>query len=234
MYPSNIQFTRQQMSAATGLADDVLAYWLKEGIIRPTAGGSGKGSHRKFDYVQVHIAAILREVRQFGVNIASLREVSDILQRGVDICSRHSFHRASFREAAYFVTSLLAFQSGEPVRIFDRDTDDFRSAVNEVEIAHHHSSQFDHDEWELVEAFARTLQGDDIIAVRLYADLTDPDNLIEVGVGKAENWDEKLWSIWRDSDGRWRVNEPHAMPHGVMSSVSIAVSLVIRRLWSSP
>lgn len=233
MYP-NIQFSRQQMSTATGLADDVLAYWLKEGIIRPTAGGSGKGSHRKFDFVQVHIAAILREVRQFGVNIASLREVSEILQRGVEICAAHTFHRASFREAAYLAANLMAFERGEPVRILDVEDGNFRPAASEEEIVHDHSSHFDYDDWQMVSAFARTLHGDDILAVTLYTDLIDPDNLVETGVGKAENWEEKLWSLWREADGRWRVNEPHALPRGVMSSVSIAVSLVIRRLWSSP
>lgn len=234
MYPSNIQFTRQQMSTVTGLTDDILAYWLKEGVIRSTAGGSGKGSHRKFDFVQVQIAAVLREVRQFGVNITSLREISDILQRGVEICSSVSFHRQSLREAAYLADNLAIFKSGQPVRIFDREAvGHFRPAVNEEEVTHDHSTHFDYDDWKEVAAFAHTLHGNDILAVRLYADLTDPDNLVEVGVGAAVNWEEKRWAFWKEGDGSWRVNEPRFVPAGVMSSVSIAVSLVVRRLWSS-
>jgi hypothetical protein len=98
MYPVNISFSRKQIAQVVGTTDDVLGYWMREGLLVPTSGGSGKGSHRSFDYRQVHTAAILHELRGLGVNIAGLKWFASTIQRGITLADSLN---ASGRELLY-------------------------------------------------------------------------------------------------------------------------------------
>jgi len=70
-------FTRQQIGAFTGIETSALNQWIREGILRPAVGGSGKGNHRKFAYHQVTLAGILGELRSFGIGTPALGRLAD-------------------------------------------------------------------------------------------------------------------------------------------------------------
>jgi DNA-binding transcriptional MerR regulator len=84
MRPDKLRFTRQQIAELTGVDDSTLNYWMREGLLRPEEGGGGRGQHRRFTYLEVNLAAVLGELRKFGTNIDSLRDMARYLHDSVD------------------------------------------------------------------------------------------------------------------------------------------------------
>jgi DNA-binding transcriptional MerR regulator len=84
MHPSAILYTRQQIGELTGIASDTLNYWMREGVLRPAAGGDGRGSHRRLPYWEVNLAAILNQVQQFGAGLASLKALARLFHDAAD------------------------------------------------------------------------------------------------------------------------------------------------------
>ena len=111
------RFTRQQVASLAGVSDDMVAYWLKQGLLAPTSGGQGRGSHRQFDFVQVNIAAIFGQLRRFGLNIGALRSLADLLQAAATLGASYSLHPATYSDAAYLANKLHRFRSGGEVLI---------------------------------------------------------------------------------------------------------------------
>jgi DNA-binding transcriptional MerR regulator len=116
-YPADESFTRQQVADLVGVSDDLLAYWLKQGLLVPMSGGAGKGRHRRFDFVQVNIAAVYGQLRKFGVNIAALRSLSHLLQSAAEIGRSCKLHPGNYRSAAILATRLKEFRAGIPVMV---------------------------------------------------------------------------------------------------------------------
>jgi hypothetical protein len=75
MPPSNL-FSRQQIAELTKIDDSTLNYWMREGVLRPAAGGQGRGSHRRFAYHQVTLAALLNELRGFGIGFGAIARLA--------------------------------------------------------------------------------------------------------------------------------------------------------------
>ncbi|RYF21507.1 MAG: hypothetical protein EOO77_05890 [Oxalobacteraceae bacterium] len=85
-----LQMTRQQLSVATGLPGETIAYWLKERLIFALDDQKhGRGNHRRFGYEAVHIAAILAELSRYGMNTTGLRNLSSRLWRAVELGHLH-------------------------------------------------------------------------------------------------------------------------------------------------
>lgn len=84
MHPTNIPFVRGQVAELTGLSDDVIGYWIKERLLVPEAASAGKGRHLRFDYLQLYVAAVLREMRAYGANIEALRGLAGLLQKSIE------------------------------------------------------------------------------------------------------------------------------------------------------
>lgn len=82
-YP-RILFTRQQIGDLTGIDNSTLNYWMREGVLRPTEGGEGRGSHRQFQFTEINIAGILNEIRQFGVGLPALKGLAERFHYAID------------------------------------------------------------------------------------------------------------------------------------------------------
>lgn len=83
MDPRRILYTRQQIGELTGIDDQTLNYWSREGVLRSASGGGGKGQHRRFDAKEVHLAAILGQLRRYGGNIEALRAIAGFFHEEV-------------------------------------------------------------------------------------------------------------------------------------------------------
>lgn len=117
MDPTRILYTRQQLGLLAALDDAILNYWSREGLLVPTEGGKGRGSHRRFDFVQVNIAAILGQMRRFGLNISVLRSFSDLLQEAAQLGAARELHPSNYQNAAQLATKLSLFRAGAAVMI---------------------------------------------------------------------------------------------------------------------
>lgn len=110
-------FTRQQVGELAKLDDTTLNYWSREGLIVPTEGGKGRGSHRRFDFIQVNIAAILGQLRRFGLNIGVMRSFAELLQSGAQIGTACKLHPFNYLIAAKLADRLHDFRNGKPIMI---------------------------------------------------------------------------------------------------------------------
>lgn len=95
MDPARLLFTRQQLGEIAQLDDTTLNYWSREGILRPAEGGGGRGQHRRFAFYEVNLAAILGELRNFGVNVPSLKQLADKFHAALDYFDQHEMGRGT-------------------------------------------------------------------------------------------------------------------------------------------
>ena len=80
--PLQGRYTRQQIADKVGIANDLLAYWIKEGLLLAAEGeGLGKGKHRLFSFEAIHIAAVLKELVGNGMQTAGLKQIASLLWR---------------------------------------------------------------------------------------------------------------------------------------------------------
>ncbi|WP_121119425.1 MerR family transcriptional regulator [Croceibacterium ferulae] len=80
--------TRQQIAEIVGIAPDTVAYWSKEGLLKPRQGhAQGRGKHRMFGKDSIYIAAVLRELSLYGVQTAGLKEVANLVWGAISIAA---------------------------------------------------------------------------------------------------------------------------------------------------
>lgn len=90
-------FTRVQIEQMTGVDDSTLNYWMREGILRASEGGEGRGNYRRFSYHEVTLAALLRELRNFGINTSSIAHVARRFHRAMDWMSERKISDENHR-----------------------------------------------------------------------------------------------------------------------------------------
>lgn len=223
-------YTRQQISALTGVGDGALSFWIKKGLLVPTSGGEGKGSHRKFAAMQVCVAALLGELQSYGVNIARLQSFAAIAQDGIRLSARAPIHPSNWDDAASLRDDLHAYRQGASVEVrLSANRYQHRPANNEAEIVEHHGSMIDHDTPEALLAFANTLPLGSyeslLLAYMIWCEMAE-----DTGA----DWS---MTLWQDAAGRWRFStspEPGDapdVPAGLRSAIVLGVGQIIRDVW---
>jgi len=114
-------YTRSELGKLASVDDATMNYWSREGLLIPSEGGAGRGSHRKFDFVQVNIAALLGQLRRFGLSISVMRSFAHLLQDAARIVDCGRLHPANYTDAAHLADKLHSFRAGEPVLVPARD-----------------------------------------------------------------------------------------------------------------
>ncbi|CAH0496391.1 MerR family transcriptional regulator [Novosphingobium sp. CECT 9465] len=123
LYPRDL-FTRVQIARMTGIDDSTLNYWMREGLLRAAEGGTGRGSHRRFEYREVSLAALLQQLRGFGIGTPSLAAIARRFHEAVDWMETNGISQANL----YVIWDLLRIQ---------------KEFVREGRIARHVSGQED-------------------------------------------------------------------------------------------
>lgn len=211
-----IDFTRQQIAERIGASDDVMSFWLKSGLLVPSRGGAGKGRHRKFDIFQVNIAAVLFEMRRFGVNIAVLREMAALLQRGTELALGAECNFLGLYDALTVHSDLQHYRAGREVEVRTQSWDERfgtrdavkkpdRLAMSEQDILD--SAAFDihnfHDEVSNITAFAARLKEEDRLPLQLFIDLNQSAYRY-VYDGRIGTWGSQEWVVIPLEDGGLR------------------------------
>lgn len=102
MDPRRLLYTRQQLGEIAGLDDTTLNYWSREGILRPVEGGGGRGQHRRFAYYEVNLAALLGQLRNFGVSAPALKQLAGRFHDAIDWFETNGIGRSSpYWESAF-------------------------------------------------------------------------------------------------------------------------------------
>lgn len=101
------RLTRAAVAECTRLPDDVLAYWIKEGLLRPVVDSTGTGRHKFFSRVEVNKVGILANLRNFRCSIQSIRWFASLIDQANQWRGRYpdltgyQFHRASTLASMY-------------------------------------------------------------------------------------------------------------------------------------
>src|ERR1043166_9025313 len=114
-YPVDELFSRQQVQMLTGIPDDVLGFWMKEGLLVPEAGE--RRQHRRFRYVQLNIAVVLNAMRSLGANVGVLRSFSKLIQSGIVIAEASGLDRKQLDHGIDLARMLNRFRRGEVVEV---------------------------------------------------------------------------------------------------------------------
>lgn len=245
-------FTRQQVAQLTGVDDSSLNYWMREGLLRPAEGGSGKGSHRRFDFVQVNIAAVYGQLRRFGVNIAALRSLGDLMQSSASLGASVQLHVANYSVAARYGSKLDAFRRGEPVMIepnravrgdppgLSRDAlldwlKEKRPATDEQDLSTHLLQyERDYDDVPTIVAAAETFGPDREAEASVYTDLVV--DILAPGYSEEITWllglrDDGTWDVESGSDGKFFENIYGRKAGDFGSGIFIPLGAILRRIW---
>lgn len=114
-------FSRVELHRKTGIPDDVLNYWLREGVLRAREGGDGRGSPRRFDYPEITLAAILDELRGFGLNAAALKGLSDRFHEALDYFRARGLNRNNFYDLDELIYKQKREQEGDAAYGYTQD-----------------------------------------------------------------------------------------------------------------
>lgn len=253
--PESIEqlFTRQQVAKLTGVSDDMLAYWLKQGLLVPTSGGDGRGSHRRFDFVQVNIAAIFGQLRRFGLNVGALRSLADLLQAAARLGASYKLHPSNYSTAAILANGLHRFRAGEeipipkhprgeerPKGLYGRAFSDWlmenRPAETEEEVVQHFVGQWDdYDPVEAILAAAEGMGSNRQTEARVYADLVS--EALAPGYSGPYSWllafdpGEPCRIEFGFDGAKFFDNISAGEPEDFGSGIFIPVSGIFRKMW---
>jgi hypothetical protein len=209
--PADRVYSRSELAELARAPEEVIAFWGREGIICHSEGGEGRGSHKKYDFAQVNIAAVLSALRrQFAPRTEVLQSLANQLQKAVKLISQSNLYYLNARTAAVLATKLDAFARGETVEVYDWRLSEglsdrerigfnsYRKAKDELEIVTASCDFADYDSASDILAAARTIGpgneelvrfGEPIVGCFLTA--SDMDNICWI-IRPTENGWEKL------------------------------------------
>ncbi len=242
-YPDGELFSRQQVQERTGISDDVLGFWMKEGLLVPVP--SERRQHRRFSFDQLNIAAVLNAMRSLGANVGVLRKFSAVMQRGRELYATSGLDYAQARYSLYLTRALNRFRRGEAVKVYNeewleapngthKNFEASRPAKDETDIE---------QDWLRTNAreadlppampFARQLDDADAFCLDTYLELTQP-----TFVGWRHPYYNFVWVAWLADDGAPAILSGEDANFGSLNpplaAFYLSVSKLIRPLWVSP
>lgn len=231
-------FSRQELALLTGIDDEVLAFWIKNGLLVPSAGGGGKGSHRKFTGHQINIAGVLSELRNFGINLAGLRAFVTPLQSANALVESAECNYAAIPDALDLRRRIDDLRNYRPVRILDEDGEE-QLAKSVEDIVHHFDSdpRGNFDTLDNIASFVDRITAQDIPNIELIMGLID-HGYARVSEGKVYHYGaDKFWLALRRSEDQWSVfGASDSLPsrfeaHNFRSGVYLSISNIIQSIW---
>lgn len=227
-YPVHETFSRQQVQSLTGVADDVLGFWIKQGLLVPVP--AERRMHRRFGFEQLHIAAILNGMRSLGANIGTLRKFSEGLQHGMRLRRSQTLSDRQMKLATYLVEKLHSFGSGEPVKVVAENELDLRLAQSEADLVERWLADNRREGAdEALITYAKSLSPYDGRWLAGALNLIDPWHLTSTNEG---GW---VWVAWIDESGAAQFEDAEVaaeladnMPN---AAFFLAVGRMIRALW---
>ncbi len=227
------------------MSDEVLNFWIKRGLLVATEGGFGKGSHRRFHFAQLNIAALLGVFREhFGANIATLQSLAQLFQRAVKTFEKASLPVSSWSDAASIAQKLSDFRAGRPifVNVHDYDDPDYKTLSSDEQMRKRPAKNE-------AEVLAESLDREVSPAALLkFAEAIGPGKYQDARVAKAilgsivepEHFGDLSW-LMRQTDAGWDIrealdgldfNEIQGQVFG--PAVFVPVATVIRSVWDLP
>jgi DNA-binding transcriptional MerR regulator len=250
--PDRSLYSRQQLGELAGLDNTTLNYWSREGLLVPSEGGQGRGSHRRFDFIQVNIAAILGQMRRFKLSLQVMRSFAELLQKAVVLGAGRDLHPGNYVSAANLADRLNEFRMGLPVRVHAHPVSEprpenlkrteylewvseRRAAVSEAEIVEELIGyKSDYDTVEEILAFADAIGPGRVLEAQLYADLVY--DILAPGYSGGYSWllgfgPDESWKVEFGSEANFFGSADLGAVEAFGPGIFLPVSGIIRQLW---
>lgn len=229
-------FTRSSLAKFTGLPDDVLSHWTKEGLLRPLNDDAvGAGRPKEFDRIEVQKAEVLSHMRSFGCGVDTLRWMAAIVDRGRVLAgSWFDYDINNVWELSFPIRSYRRFLAGEPVKFFDHEADAYIRArtIEDVLKPHLDGNGWDDDErasrlQNLKNIVAKHHEAIDLHAAEIFSDFSETRILDSRMNSVCLIWPSPLgWEMFSDSDFNMS-GLNNAPPAGII----LSITRMFRDLW---
>jgi DNA-binding transcriptional MerR regulator len=228
-------FTRSRVARLTGLPDDVLAHWTKEGLLRPAEFVGGTGRHKEFSGEEVNKAAILAQLRAFNCSIKTLRWFAGLIDRAYELgriyedLPHDKFYLAS--SVAYLYEKLLR---GEDVPVWTGSGNQVvrRFAGSLEDIVASEWRELDKAASAELEKLVKDSLNNpfDRLAITARSDLS-AETIIDART-------RQVWFIWPDGDG-WHVYSDSdenftGISEFPKAGIVLHLSRTLREVWAIP
>lgn len=80
MVMAELTFSRGDIADVAQVPNDVLTFWLRQGLIVPLTAPGGTGRHLRFKKYEAKIAAFLAQGRLAGLNVEALRALASAVR----------------------------------------------------------------------------------------------------------------------------------------------------------
>ena len=235
-FPTRL-FGRKDIGAITGVPDDLLGYWLTERLLLPVVHTEDQTrKHRRFDFRQIHLAILLKELHSFGVNINGLRGFSNTVQSAIRIGNEIGSDELNWSVASA-IELIDDFYRDIQVRVYSKSFQDMIVATSVEQIILHSAELHDSDT-ETVANFASDRPRSDSELLRIYRGLVSEESLVSrSGTGRGANWDETTWIAHPNASGTWDISDPDigrrmAAKNLIRSGIFISISRIFRDMWA--
>lgn len=221
-------FARGDFANLAGIGDGVAAFWIKRGLLLSKDGGSGRGSHRRFDRMQVSIAALLGELQKFGINIGALTKFAELLQKSNALGTSISNDYEDIWIVTELVSSIHNFNNGSPRIIYPADCQEGRPAETLEELEQAAAWSLDYRKGYYL-SIAENLPFSEIKFARLYIAIGEE-------MDKPHHGDGAIMLLWQVDD-EWQFelgthDSGFSRNDEVSSAIYLNISSVIHRTWS--
>lgn len=230
-------FTRSRIAKFTGLGDEVLSHWTKEGLLIPQNDQtSGAGRHKEFDLLEVEKAAALGKMRELGCGMEALKWFSSVFDRGRFLSTLSEFYPIDqLYSVAFAMRSYRQFLAGERVTYREPEFGDDVPARNiddclEIALS---GNGYDKEESEARRLVLRSIVQEyhselDIHAANIMAHFT-PESVLDSRV-------DSVLMIWQTPKG-WDLYEDSAcnlsgfMATNPLAGIVLFPTRLMRELW---
>ncbi len=90
--------SRSGITVRVGIPNDVMTFWVRRGLVRPIYAPAGVGRHLKFEWYEANIAAVMSQLRQFGVPIDGLLSIAASYRDAIAWASSYELSREDVGE----------------------------------------------------------------------------------------------------------------------------------------
>ena len=218
----------------------------------PTEGGQGRGSHRRFDFIQVNIAAILGQMRRFKLSLKVLRSFAELLQKAAVLGAGRDLHPGNYVSAANLADRLSEFRRGLPVEVHAHSVSEprpenlkrteyleweraRRAAAAEEEIVEELIGfKSDYDTVKEILAFAEAIGPGRVLEAQLYAELVC--DILAPGYSGGYSWllgfgSDDSWKVEFGSEANFFGSADLGAVEAFGPGIFLPVSGIIRQLW---
>lgn len=220
--------SRSGLTTRAGIPNDVMTFWVRRGLVRPIYAPSGMGRHLRFEWYEANIAAVMSQLRQFGVPIDGLLSIAATYRDAIAWASSYDLTPADVG-ALHHLFILHAHRRHDTY-----DDAELEKMIEQAGQEKHGASRIT----DRIKAIHATMPEDEFRRhMDPFLSITEQPKPGDPGVGSAHAGE--LTYLWRTEEGdyrfAWGEKGPRlAQEDGAHAMIAVDVSTVLCEVWNRP